>query len=129
MLATYPERTGQRSGIQMADETQREAERGVHDIGGLDFGPLNLDEHPNTTFERRVDALMMLMIGPNGVFTADALRRAIEAYNEEDYAHLAYYEKWVRALRILLVERGVLTDAQIDERIAELRARAAEGRL
>ena len=113
----------------MAKNSQPSPPRGVHDIGGLDFGPLELEERPNTTFERRVDALMMLTIGPNGAFTADALRRAIEAYNEEEYAHLAYYEKWVRALRILLVEQGVLTDAQIDARIANLRARAAEGSL
>lgn len=112
----------------MSNDTDPAAPRGIHDIGGLDFGPLDLDERPNTTFERRVDALMMLMIGPSGAFTADALRRAIEAYNEEDYAHLAYYEKWVRALRILLVEQGVLTDEQIDARIADLRTRAAEGR-
>lgn len=100
--------------------------RGVHDVGGLDLGRVDRTEHPLSTFERRTDALMMLMIGSNGIFTADALRRAIEAYNEAEYIHLAYYEKWVRALRILLVERGVLTDAQIDAKIAELRSAAPE---
>jgi len=107
-------------------EAQEQVNRGIHDVGGLDLGAIDRTEHPLTTFERRVDALMMLMIGPNGVYRADALRRAVEAYNEADYIHLAYYEKWVRAIRILLVERGVLTDAQIDEKIAELRA-AADG--
>lgn len=107
-------------------EAQEDVHRGIHDVGGLDLGTIDRTEHPMTTFERRVDALMMLMIGPNGVYRADALRRAIEAYNEDDYIHLAYYEKWVRALRIMLVERGVLTDEQIDAKIAELRA-AAEG--
>lgn len=100
------------------------APRGIHDVGGLDLGAIDRDEHPMTTFERRVDALMMLMIGPMGVFRADALRRAIEAYNEPDYIHLAYYEKWLRALRILLVEQGVLTDDQIDARIAALKSAA-----
>ena len=95
--------------------------RGIHDVGGLDFGAIDRSEHPLTTFERRVDALMMLMIGPSGVFRADALRRAIESYNEADYVNLTYYEKWVRALRILLVEQGVLSDEQIDARIAALR--------
>ena len=98
--------------------------RGVHDLGGLDFGAIDRSEHIPTTFERRVDALMMLTIGPSGAFRVDALRRAIEACNEAEYAHLAYYEKWVRALRILLVEQGVLTDEQIDARIAALRDRA-----
>lgn len=101
--------------------------RGVHDMGGLPAGPIDRAEHQLTTFERRVDALMMLMIGPYGVFRADALRRAIEAYNEDDYDHLAYYEKWVRALRILLVEQGVLSDAEIDARMADIRQRVARG--
>jgi hypothetical protein len=98
-----------------------EGPRGIHDMGGMPAGPIDRDDHIPTTFERRVDALMMLMIGPDGLFRADALRRAIEAYNEDDYNHLAYYEKWCRALRILLVEQGVLNDAQIDAKIAELR--------
>jgi hypothetical protein len=106
----------------MSIETTEDGGRGIHDLGGLEAGGINRSEKPLTTFERRVDALMMLMIGPQGIFTADALRRAIEAYNESDYQHLAYYEKWVRALRILLVEQGVLTDAQIDARISALRA-------
>jgi len=101
--------------------------RGVHDIGGLPAGPIDRDEHAMTSFEKRVDALMMLMIGPFGIFRADALRRAIEAYNDEDYDHLAYYEKWCRALRILLVEREVLTDEQIDARIEDLKRRVAAG--
>ncbi len=100
--------------------------RRIHDVGGLDLGRIDRSEHPLTTFERRTDALMMLMIGPNGIFRADALRRAIEAYNEADYINLSYYEKWVRALRILLVEQGVLTDVQINAKIAELRAAAKE---
>lgn len=108
----------------MTGKTGPAGSRGIHDIGGLDFGAIDRSEHPPTTFERRVDALMMLMIGPFGVFRSDALRRAIEAYDEADYVHLAYYEKWVRALRILLVEQGVLTDEQIDARIAAIRERA-----
>ncbi len=108
----------------MTNGAEPAGNRGIHDIGGLDFGAIDRGEHPPTTFERRVDALMLLMIGPSGAFRVDALRRAIEAYNETDYAHLAYYEKWVRALRILLVEQGVLTDEQIDARIAALRERA-----
>ncbi len=108
----------------MTDKFSPAGTRGIHDVGGLDFGAIDRSEHPLTTFERRVDALTMLMIGPLGVFRADALRRAIEAYNEADYVNLTYYEKWVRALRILLVEQGVLTDEQIDARIAALREKA-----
>jgi len=111
----------------MADPNETELTRGVHDLGGLPAGPIDLEERPLTGFERRVDAMMMLMIGPDGAFTADALRRAIEEYNHHDYTHLKYYEKWVRALRVLLVEQGVLNEQQIDAKMADIRRRIAEG--
>ena len=111
----------------MTDDASAEITRGIHDLGGLPAGPIDRDEHSLSNFELRVDALMMLMIGPFGAFRADALRRAIEEYNNDDYTHLAYYERWVRALRILLVEQGVLTAEQIDARMAAIRARVEHG--
>ena len=111
----------------MTEDTNAQVTRGIHDLGGLPAGPVDRDEHALSNFELRVDALMMLMIGPYGAFRADALRRAIEEYNNDDYTHLAYYERWVRALRILLVEQGVLSDEQIDARIADIRARFDQG--
>ncbi len=111
----------------MADPNETEVTRSIHDLGGLPGDPIDREERPLTGFERRVDALMMLMIGPAGAFRADALRRAIEEYNNHDYKHLSYYDKWVRALRILLVEQGVLSDEQIDAKMADIRRRVAEG--
>lgn len=111
----------------MTDDAHGSITRGIHDLGGLPAGPIDRDEHALSNFELRVDALMMLMIGPYGAFRADALRRAIEEYNNDEYTHLAYYERWVRALRILLVEQGVLSDEQIDARMAEIRGRIDKG--
>ncbi|MGH3108936.1 MAG: hypothetical protein ACRDN7_10085, partial [Rubrobacter sp.] len=51
----------------------------------------------------------------------DELRRAIESL--EDYRDLSYYERWVAATEKLLVEKGVLTSAEIDERAAEIQRR------
>ena len=111
----------------MAAPNETKVTRGVHDLGGLPAGPIDREERPLTGFERRVDALMMLMIGPYGAYRADALRRAIEEYNNHDYNHLGYYERWVRALRILLVEQGVLSADQIDAKMADIRRRVTEG--
>ena len=111
----------------MVDPNKTKVTRGVHDLGGLSAGPIDREERPMSGFERRVDAMMMLMIGPSGAFRADALRRAIEEYNNQDYNHLGYYDKWVRALRILLVEQGVLSNEQIDAKMADIRRRVAEG--
>jgi nitrile hydratase len=99
---------------------------GHHDLGGLRLGPIDRDEHPRTLYEMRVDAMLMLLTNPAcGAFKVDALRRAIENYTASEYETLPYYDRWMKAIRQLLVEQGVLTDAQIDARIALLRERRA----
>ena len=47
--------------------------------------------------------------------------RAIESL--EEYRALSYYERWVAATEKLLVEKGVLTSDEIDERATEIRRR------
>ena len=97
-------------------------ERKVNDIGGLPAGPVCLDEHPTTLHEKRVDALLRILSGPKlEAFTVDAMRRAIESNTEEDYRNLGYYDKWIRALRDLVVEQQVLSRDEIDARVELLR--------
>ncbi|MCC5859782.1 MAG: nitrile hydratase subunit beta [Ectothiorhodospiraceae bacterium] len=104
------------------------SERKVNDVGGLDGGSIDRNEHPQTLFEQRVDALVMLLIHPEiGAFKVDALRRMLEQNSPEDYATLGYYQKWVRAVRDLLIEQEVLTPEEIRVKLAEVRARYAEG--
>lgn len=99
---------------------------GHHDLGGSRLGPIDRSEHPHTLYEMRVDAMLMLLTNPAcGAFKADAVRRAIENYTAFEYDKLPYYDRWMKAIRQLLVEQDVLTDAQIDERIALLRERRA----
>ena len=99
-------------------------ERKPHDVGGMLTGEILLEETAETLFEKRVDAMVMLLTNPKlGVFKVDALRRAVESNTAEDYTNLMYYQKWMRAIRLLLVEQSVLTDAEIEERIAEVSQR------
>jgi hypothetical protein len=100
----------------------------VNDIGGLDGGAVDREEHPTTLFEKRVDALVMLLTSPGiGAFKVDALRRAVEANSVQDYATLGYYVKWLHALRDLLIEQGVINRAELDERLAALSATESGG--
>lgn len=97
-------------------------ERGVNDVGGLDGGEIDRSTSPETLFEKRVDALVMLLTHPDlGAFKVDALRRAVEMNSPEDYAELGYYPKWIRAVRRLLVEQEVLTAEEIDAKVSALR--------
>ena len=99
-------------------------ERKVNDLGGLQAGPVDREEHAQTLFEKRVDALMMLMTNPRiGAFKVDAMRRAIEASSPADYADLGYYQKWLRALARLLVEQQMIGAEELAAKVAEVKAR------
>jgi len=103
--------------------------RSVHDLGGLPGGPIDRHEHDLTLYEKRVDALLMLLAGPKrGIFRVDALRRAIEEYAQTEYDGLPYYNRWIKAIRNLLVEQEVLSEDEIAAKCAEIRERLrAEG--
>src|SRR4051812_3726733 len=97
--------------------------RGVHDLGGLPAGPVDLNEHERTFFDQRVDAMMRLLAHPvDGHFTVDAMRRAIESLPRDDYFGLGYYERWVRAIRQLALERGLVTEDQLKRKLEALAA-------
>ena len=95
----------------------------VHDIGGDPAGPIDRSEH-RTFFDQRVDAMMRLVTHPSRAFwTVDAMRRAIESHTQEQYFGMSYYERWLSAMRMLLVEQGVLTEQEIEQKLAALKAR------
>jgi len=98
--------------------------RTSHDVGGLDFGPIDRAEHNLALWEKRTDAMLILLRdNKRRAFTVDAHRRAIEAYGEQEYDRTTYYEKWIRAIRNLVVEQEILTREEIEARMAEVRAR------
>jgi hypothetical protein len=100
------------------------AGRTVHDVGGLAFGPIDRTEHDLALWEKRTDAMLILLRdNKRRVLSVDAHRRMIESYGEQEYDRTTYYEKWIRAVRNLLMEQEVLTRAEIEARMAEVRAR------
>lgn len=100
--------------------------RGYHDIGGLAGGPIDRSGHDVTLSETRVDAIMMLLgDDERRLMRVDELRRAIESLGEDAYTGLSYYQRWIAAIANIMVEKGVLSHAEIDRRIAEITARAA----
>jgi hypothetical protein len=98
--------------------------RSTHDVGGLEFGPIDRHEHDLALWEKRTDAMLRLLVGPEKrAFTVDGMRRVIEDYGQQQYDRTTYYEKWIRAVRNLVVEQGVLTRQEVETRMDEVRAR------
>lgn len=92
----------------------------VHDRGGWPTDePINRGEHELADWERRVDALNVVLVG-KGVQTVDQIRRAIENLEPRLYESLGYYERWTAALETLMIEKGILTVAEIDRKTADL---------
>ena len=89
-------------------------------MGGSPAGPVERDQHEVEDWERLADAINGALEG-RGLQTTDQHRRAIESL--EDYRDLSYYERWVAATERLLVEKGILTSDEIDERTAEIERR------
>ncbi len=94
----------------------------VHDMGGSPGGPIDKSQHEIEDWERLADAIT-IVLDKKGIKTTDEHRRAIESLPPEQYEALSYYERWVAATQLLLVEKGILTREEIDERSAEIERR------
>jgi hypothetical protein len=71
--------------------------------------------------------MLILLVGPKkGAFAIDAHRRVVEDYGQQTYDRITYYEKWIRAIRNLVVEQGIASREEIDQRLAEVRERFAK---
>jgi hypothetical protein len=94
--------------------------RRVHDRGGWpDAGPIDLTQHDYSMWEKRTDALMRLLTGA-GRMRVDELRRAIEGIEPGTYERLTYYQRWITAIELLMIEKGILTREEIDRKVEEL---------
>ena len=86
----------------------------VHDMGGRpNDDPIDQGEHVLMDWERRIDSIRGVL-GDKGLLGVDELRRAIEGLSPERYESLSYYERWTEAVEALLIEKGVLTAAELD---------------
>jgi hypothetical protein len=98
-------------------------ERGHHDMGGLPAGKVEPTEHDYEEWERRVDALMMLLSGVKGgrkLMTVDELRKNIESLPPDAYDRMSYYERWVTSITQTMIQRGVITTEELARKMAEL---------
>ena len=97
---------------------------GAHDVGGRAAPSVVKDEHAHDLWERRVDAMMMLLTHPSRrLLVLDELRRNIEALGPGAYETMGYYERWCAAIANALIDRGVVTGDEIGRRMAEVEAR------
>ena len=103
-------------------------EHGHHDMGGEPAGRVQRTEHDYAEWERRIDAMAVLLWAIKGgrkVLTVDEHRKNIEALPPEAYDRLSYYEKWIVSLTQCLVQRGVITSDELGRKMEEVEKRCS----
>ncbi|MEQ3553657.1 hypothetical protein WIS52_24560 [Pseudonocardia nematodicida] len=82
----------------------------INDVGGMTGFPLITEEADEPMFhadwEAHVFALNGLMVR-KGVYNLDEFRDAVERIPPAEFLAASYYERWLRAITTLLVEKGV----------------------
>jgi hypothetical protein len=96
--------------------------RSHHDMGGLPAGRVEATEHEYAPWEKRVDALMVLLSSA-GRMTVDELRKNIEAIGPEAYDRMTYYERWMHSISQTLIQRGAITIDELGRKMAQIEAR------
>ena len=111
---------------ELAAKIKEVGARGHHDMGGLPADKVAYEEHDYEPWERRVDALMMLLSGikgPRRLITVDELRKNIERLPPDAYEKMSYYDRWVSSITQTLIQRGVITTEELARKMAEIRER------
>jgi hypothetical protein len=91
-------------------------------MGGLPAGRVDRAEHDYSDWERSVDA-MAVLLGRKRRLSVDERRRAIETLTPQAYDALSYYERWVVALGQTMIQRGIITSAELALKMLEVEKR------
>ena len=93
-------------------------------MGGDPAGDINHDQHDFALWEKRVDALMVL-VSSAGLMNTDSLRRVLEDMGEDAFETMTYYERWIASVSQNMVEAGAFSTAELAEKMAQVKTRGA----
>lgn len=93
---------------------------GIHDLGGMaGFGPVSVEpDEPvfHEAWEALAHALNALGIARLRAYNIDEYRHSIERMQPAHYLSASYYERVLTGVATLLVEKGVLTHQELEQR-------------
>ena len=97
----------------------------VHDLGGTDrVGPIERDEDEpyfHEEWEEIVFGLLPITMGQE-LYNIDEFRHAIERMAAAHYLDSPYYEHWLSGMEKLLVEKGVVSKEELQDRLEEVQS-------
>jgi nitrile hydratase beta subunit len=99
---------------------------GIHDMGGKHgFGKIQyLPEEPpfREEWEGRMFALLATVTGL-GLMNIDEWRHGQERMNPAEYLSVSYYEHWLHSVVDLLDQKGILSIADLEAKMAQIKDR------
>ena len=106
----------------MSDERPKPI--GPHDLAGQDAGIIDQSTHDLAHWERVVDAIVYLLLEKGVMGDVAQLRAGIEELGPNVYEQLSYYERWAASAAKASIDAGVVSKAELERRIDDIRQRS-----
>lgn len=107
----------------MTTRDEESSPRGYHDIGGDAAGAIPQIDLPWQHWEKQTEAVRNLLgDGTRRVISLDEMRRGFESFGADKYKALSFYRRRLEAMIDVLVEKQVITRAELDRAIRDKRA-------
>ena len=90
-----------------------------HDMGGDPAGAIDTVDHGMAYWEKHANGFRMLL-STKGITRTDEMRRVAEDMGDR-YYQLTYFERHSESAKVILIERGLLDEAKIEEKISQIR--------
>ncbi|WP_299609275.1 SH3-like domain-containing protein [uncultured Tateyamaria sp.] len=98
--------------------------RGYHDVGGDPAGSIPQVELPWLHWEKQVEAIRGLLgDGTRRIVSMDEVRRGFESFGIDKYNEFSFYRRRLEAMTDILIEKGVVTRAELEASIQIVRTR------
>ena len=92
----------------------------VHDRGGIPQTNRLTGRSTSGLTGKHLTNALVGALRTRDLMSVDELRRGIESIPRELYESYSYYERWSASLETLIVEKGMLTTEEIDDKVKEL---------
>jgi len=99
--------------------------KGYHDMGGEPAGPVSRGEKELALWEKRVEA-MHVLLSRRGMLITDESRRALETLGADVYLGSTYAERRIMATANNLILKGVITVDELASKLGEIERRPAQ---
>jgi hypothetical protein len=96
--------------------------KAYHDLGGTPAGPIDKAEHDLQLWEKRIEALLVLLKNKN-ILRVDENRRGLESLGSDVYFSLSYAERRMLSMSNNLILKGIITVDELAHKIAEIESR------